>query len=166
MWLSTINKLKLNSLTNVPTVGTFRKRPILCNAPLGKVIDFLPYLSLQFDLKQYLLICTWFRYSISECNLKRAQQRGDRPHPQPPCSLSFRQRDRERGRTVEGSLLSLSFERRPLHPSFLPPFLRSSRAICYSAADHCLLSSRRLTRAASAFHKSPTQHRAEQTPDK
>ena len=24
-----INKLKLNSLTNVPTVGTFRKRPIL-----------------------------------------------------------------------------------------------------------------------------------------
>ena len=30
-----INKLKLNLLTNVPrpTVGTFRKRPILCNAP-------------------------------------------------------------------------------------------------------------------------------------
>ena len=26
-------KLKINLLTNVPTVGTFRKRPILCNAP-------------------------------------------------------------------------------------------------------------------------------------
>ena len=28
-----VNKFNFNLLTNVPTVGTFRKRPILCNAP-------------------------------------------------------------------------------------------------------------------------------------
>ena len=33
-----VNKLQLNLLTNVPTVGTFRKRPILCNAPQNTLV--------------------------------------------------------------------------------------------------------------------------------
>ena len=87
-----VNKLKLNLLTNVPTVSTFRKRPILCNAPL-KTFSLTEN---QFSRKAYF--CT-----IHPCRPAarwRPSCSAERPPPdrEPHCSSSAR------CRTVSGSL--------------------------------------------------------------